>query len=260
MNNEALPENARPPEKPFQFSLRAMLIGVAVFAVAFGVLVEAVRLARREALRSQCSNNLKLIALALHNYHDTYGSFPPAYIPGPDGKPWHSWRMAIVPFIEANPYADYYMSFDEPWDGPNHRKLHSVVMCYHCPAEDAGVPATMTSYVAVVGPGTAWPGPEPTKLRDFRDGTSNSILVVEVANSGIHWMEPRDLTLEDLALAINPKSGKGISSRHVGGACVCLADGSVRFLPEDVTADVLRKMILINDGEEIPWDEISRDR
>ncbi len=251
----------QPPEKrPFQFSLRAMLIAVAVFAILLGVLVELARFGRREARRSLCSSHLKMIALALHSYHRSHGCLPFAHVCGPDGKPWHSWRVALLPYMEGDWLFDQYR-FDEPWDGPNNRKLHSIeVVLYRCPAEDADVPATMTNYVAVVGPGTGWPVPGQTKFRDFTDGLSNSILVVEIADSGIHWMEPRDLKVEELALAINPKSGKGISSNHVGGACVCPADGSVRFLPSDMAADTLQKMIIINDGERFSWAEISPDR
>jgi len=255
MSDAPLPETGQPPdEKPFQFSLRTMLIGVTVFALLLGILVSFVRWARQEAQRAHCSNNLKQIGLALHNYHDVYKCFPFAHVCGPDGKPWHSWRMAILPFIESNPYYDQYR-FDEPWDGPNNRKLHQVeISCYRCPTEDAGVPATTTSYLAVVGPGTAWPVPGQTRIRDFLDGTSNSILIVEVVDSGIHWVEPRDLELQDLQLGINPKSGRGVSSRHIGGACVLLADASVRFVPSDAAPAILRTLATIADGKPDPRD------
>jgi prepilin-type processing-associated H-X9-DG protein len=52
------------------------------------------------------------------------------------------------------------------------------------------------------------------------------------ANSGIHWMEPRDLHVLQMAPTINAKSGQGLSSAHNGGAHVLLADGAVRFLSE----------------------------
>ena len=75
--------------------------------------------------RSECRNHLKQIGLALHNYHDTYGSLPPAITRGPDGKPWHSWRILILPWLEQQDIYDRYR-FDEPWDGPNNRKLHAA--------------------------------------------------------------------------------------------------------------------------------------
>src|SRR5260370_743998 len=55
---------------------------------------------REPARRSQCKNNLKQIGLALHNYHDVYGSFPPAYFVDASGKPMHSWRVLILPFLD----------------------------------------------------------------------------------------------------------------------------------------------------------------
>jgi prepilin-type processing-associated H-X9-DG protein len=109
----------------------------------------------------------------------------------------------------------------------------------------------MTNYVVVVGPETAWPGSEPTKLADFADGSSNTILVVEVKNSGIHWMEPRDLHVVQMAPGVNPKAGQGVSSNHPSGANVARADGSVGFLPEDTSADVLRAMLTIDGGEKV---------
>jgi prepilin-type processing-associated H-X9-DG protein len=74
-------------------------------------------------------------------------------------------------------------------------------------------------------------------------------MVVEVANSGIHWMEPRDLHVGQMTPRINSKSGQGISSRHPGGAHGLLADGSVRYIPELLTAEELRAWLTRNGGE-----------
>src|SRR5437016_5175694 len=76
------------------------------------------------AVGSTCSGHLSLLSVGLHNYHAGNGHFPPAYILGPDGKPWHSWRVLILPFIEQQRLYNEY-NFDEPWDGPNNRKLAS---------------------------------------------------------------------------------------------------------------------------------------
>lgn len=54
------------------------------------------------ARRAQCANNLKQIALALHAYHDRYGCLPPAVVRDPQGRPMHSWRVLLLPFIEYN--------------------------------------------------------------------------------------------------------------------------------------------------------------
>ena len=77
-------------------------------------------------------------------------------------------------------------------------------------------------------------------VRKVSDGNSTTLLVVEVANSGIHWMEPRDLHVLQMAPTINAKSGQGISSRHTGGALVLFGDGSSRYVRDNLSAADLR--------------------
>src|SRR5262249_36007642 len=154
------------------------------------------------ARRMECCNHLKQIGLALQNYHDTFGSLPPAYLADAQGKPIHSWRVLILPFLENTALYDRY-SFDEPWDGPNNSKLHNeLVHAYSCPSRPGRQPRGETSYVVVVGLETAWPGEKTVKMSDFKDGTSNIILVAEMANSGIHWMDPRDLDFGQMPMAV----------------------------------------------------------
>ena len=74
------------------------------------------------AQRAECSNNLRQIAIALTNYSSVHGCLPPAYIPDKNGKPKHSWRVLILPFVEQKALYKRY-NFDEPWNGPNNRKL-----------------------------------------------------------------------------------------------------------------------------------------
>src|SRR5690242_17032670 len=86
--------------------------------VPFALILPAVQQAREAARRSQCKNNLKQIGLALHNYHETYGGLPPAFVADDQGRPMHSWRVLILPFLgEQALYNEYNLS--EPWDGPN---------------------------------------------------------------------------------------------------------------------------------------------
>ena len=105
--------------------------------------------AREAARRSQCANNLKQIALAMHNYHDVFKSFPPAVITDKNGRPMHSWRVAILPFIEqAALYKNY--KFDEPWDGPNNRNLDNIAIpVFRCPSDPGHGPETAGAVVTV---------------------------------------------------------------------------------------------------------------
>lgn len=227
---------------------------IAGLCLVGALFLPAFRRAGPVARRSQCKNNLKQIALALHNYHDAFGCLPPAYIADASGKPLHSWRVLLLPYLDHKPLYDLYR-FDEPWDGPNNRKLaDKIVSVYNCPGEHrpaAHSTQTSTSYVAIIGPETLWRGDRSTKFDDIKDGTSNTLMIVEVVNSGIHWMEPRDLHVLQMAPTINAKSGQGISSPHTGGAYAMLVDGSVRFVNDQITAETIRGLLTVNGGETI---------
>jgi hypothetical protein len=200
--------------------------------------------------RTQCKHNLSVLAMAMHNYHDAYGSFPPAYIADGNGRPLHSWRVLLLPFLEhRNLYKLY--RFDEPSDGPHNSALAARMPPeFRCQA-DTG-PDTDASYFVVVGPKTVFPGATPVAIKDIPDGTSNTILLVEAVHTGIKWLEPRDLTYEQAIRGINPKAG-GISSHHPGGAQVALADGSRRFLPDEIPVEQLKLLLQRDDGQKVSF-------
>jgi hypothetical protein len=224
-----------------------------IIAVMVALLLPALDSDRGWARRSKCKNNLKNIGLALHNYHDKYGTFPPAYIADSQGRPMHSWRVLILPFLDQQELYDEYR-FDEPWDGPHNSKLSGrIIGVFNCPGshETKLTATTTTSYVAVVGQETAWPGERPVSFGDITDGASITLLVVEVKDSGIHWMEPRDLHTLQSAPLVNAQAGQGISSFHAGGAHVLCCDGAVRFLNSSMPASQLRALLTRNGGDDV---------
>ncbi|MBN2474137.1 MAG: DUF1559 domain-containing protein [Pirellulales bacterium] len=207
------------------------------------------------ARRAVCMNNLKQIGLAMLNYEQANGHFPPAYTADDRDRPMHSWRIEMLPYLD---HMDLYRAyrFDEPWDGPNNRRLAGQMPIeFVCPSRPDG-DAPTTSYVAVVGPGTAWPGGEGAALSDFRDGPENTILLVEVADADIHWMEPRDLTWQDIATGLHPKTGPGVDSYHPKGVNVLMADASVRHLPSGTPTSTLKALLTIDGGEEVDIDAV----
>ena len=219
---------------------------VVLFIICAGLLTPQIGAPREPGRRAACANHLRQIALALQNYHRNNGCFPPAYIADKSGRPMHSWRVLLLPYLDCN---DLYQAYDftEPWNGPKNRKLLSLIpRVYTCPT-DCPSDATQTSYAAVVGSNAAWAG-EKSRIvsADFPEGTRNTIMVVEVAESGISWTEPRDVSLDALGNAAGKPNLLIPSSHHVARVNVAMADGSVRCLKKDsCSMDVLTKILQI---------------
>jgi prepilin-type processing-associated H-X9-DG protein len=226
-----------------------MFVGMTVFAFLLGLLAWYLRY--REDLRQTqwCANGFKQSALAILTHEAAKSSLPAAYTVDAQGRRMRSWRVSILPWFC---YVSLYHE-DEPWDGPNNRILEgeSVSRCYRCPA-DHSEPRTATNIVAVVGPGTAWPGTTPGCSKDCSKGASQTALLVEVAHSGIHWMEPRDLELDNFDPTIDSRSGRGISSNHAGGANVAMADGSVRCLSRNTAPEIVKAMLMTGETKASP--------
>ena len=222
-------------------------LGVAaliVVLVAF-LLPPVTRGSRPAARRTQCKNNLKQIGLALHNYADHYGAFPPAYTVDAKGRPLHSWRTLLLPYLDQVPLYET-IDLSKPWDDPaNAEAFKTNIAAYRCPSSTA--PAGQTTYMAVVASEGAFRPAESRRISDFTDGTSNTLMVIEVdAEHAVHWMSPVDAD-ESLVLGFGPKS----KLLHTGGTHVLLADGAVRFLSQELSADIRRALITIAGNDQV---------
>ncbi|HEX6963403.1 MAG TPA: DUF1559 domain-containing protein, partial [Lacipirellula sp.] len=198
-------------------------LGIALFVVAaLLLLAPAVATARNSALRNKCILNIKQIMLALESYRSDNGAYPPAYIADAEGRPMHSWRVLILPYIDERELYEAY-NFDEPWDGPNNRKLWGrMPNIYECPevkaCRQAGCPpcadrpADVASYVAVVGEGTAWPGGRGRKTAELVDPSAETLVVLEYCGGTQPWTAPVDLSLRE-ALALF-ESGPVVGHLH----------------------------------------------
>ncbi len=187
--------------------------------------------------------------MAVANYHETYGCFPPAYVADRDGRPMHSWRVLILPFLDQKPLYDAY-NFAEPWDGPNNRKLADQIGQIYLRSGLDSSHGQATSFVAVVGPETSWPGARALTDKDIGDGRKTTLMVVEVPDGLFRWMEPRDLEFDRMSFRINDGTGRGLGSR-LGGVRVAFADGGVRTLGDDFDPVRLRAMLTANGGEKL---------
>jgi prepilin-type processing-associated H-X9-DG protein len=223
-----------------------VLVGLAI-VVAF--CLPAMRHAGPAARRMSSGNNLKQIALAMHNYHDIHGKFPRAYHLTENGERTLSWRVAILPYIEQAELRQRYRA-DEPWDSEANLLVgEEPISVYRNPGDEGSKP-NQTSYMVITGPGTLFEEGKDFSFADCLDGSANTILAVEVINSGANWTQPIDLDIRNMILKING-GGFGISSPWKGGANVAFADGSVRFLPNDTLEESLRAMITRAGGEEV---------
>ncbi len=229
--------------KPFQFSVLKLLGFVGVICVVCGVLIPRIRAAREATRRQECKSKIKQIGFALYAYHVHYGCYPAPFSVDPSGKPLHSWRVAVEPWLMESTGFHRAFDFSLPWNNPKNLKASLPHGRYFsCPSAGNPAGSGFTNYVMVVG-----------NQRSARSGQKyssdnypNAIIVVEIANSDIHWTEPRDLNFDEMSFTINDKSKPSISSHHVHGAMVLHADGRVRFLDESTDPEELRRLLTEN--------------
>lgn len=226
-------------------------LGAAQAAIVVGLLVPAVQKVREAASRTHSMNNMKMLGLALHNYHSVYGRFPPAFVVDKTGKPLYSWRVLILPYIEQDAiYKKWKM--DEAWDSPNNKPLSDLaIQVLNDPAREA---SNKTPYRVFYGNGAMFdagkPGPQAngTRLQDVTDGTSNTFMVVD-AREEVPWAAPQELPFD-------PK--KPLPPLGAPGRALFLAlmgDGSVRAVDLGIAEETLKAYITRNGGEVIQPDQ-----
>lgn len=276
------------------FTLIELLVVIAIIAILIALLLPAVQQAREAARRSTCKNNLKQMGVAFHNYHDTHRTFPPGWIDGNQtvgdaseaaNKNGLGWGTMILPFMDQTPLYNqigtetngFTMNWHIGYTGSTSiPSAKTVIPVYNCPSDPmGGINIDKGSF------GKSNYGTErllmgvnkKLQIRDFRDGTTNTILVGEVTTQDetgstgscggaacnefmgklwigartASWGWERGLQAEDVYFigynapddfinggARDPADRFALSSPHVGGVHVMLGDGSVRFLSENI--------------------------
>lgn len=218
-------------------------------------------LPREAARHSQCRGHLKLLALAMHNYHDLYKVLP-SY---KSGDPAVSWRVNLLPFIDESALAKKYDT-TKAWDHSSNLTVgQTQINAYQCPSDwthddtdDAG--RYFTSYVVPVGKNAAFRDSRSLNFQQITDGMSQTIMVMEACGEGIVWTEPRDRIVKGFKPHVRTQQNRDqsdsvVSSFHERNSNVSMADGSLRSVSAEIDPDVLRHLLTADGGERIDDDE-----
>jgi prepilin-type processing-associated H-X9-DG protein len=180
---------------------------------------------------------MKQIALALSQYEAAYGSLPPVYTTDATGRPLHSWRALILPFLDQRALYDS-INFTKPWDDPeNDDARGSTVSIYRCP--EISEAENTTTYLAVVGTQGCFVPGKPRALGAIWTEDQSPMLLIEAGEEeAVPWMSPSDAD-EKLVVAFGSES----RLHHSGGTNVAFGDGSVQFMANSTPVAEREKMI-----------------
>ena len=222
--------------------------------------------------RTQSMSRLRQVAIAVLNYEAAQGSLPPAFTVDEDGNRLHSWRTLMLGLLGWAPLHRM-CDYEQPWDSPHNRKLSEVSLPILMDPRSEGRgdgPDRHTSYVAVIGEKTAWPGARGRRMEEITDGPEHTILLIEIHTTHIHWAEPRDLTLEE-ALDVLTSNDPQVAGAYRTAPYffyeyeyvpetrnVVFADGHAESIPHGVDRETWKQLLTIDDG--VPaedWDAVS---
>lgn len=224
------------------------------------------------AINAAAMNCLRNIAIAMHGFEIDHHGFPPAIVYGPDGKPWHSWRVYLLPYLSADHLYKRY-NFREPWDSPGNLRLLKEMPEIYGGRSREDDQAGYTNFAVPVGPDVAFrddpksrlaphDGPLPEGLGrrsgEF-DLPAATILVGCVPDDRkIPWTKPEDVLVGDKPAAIGAAQGFGmyeLSGRKF--APFAFADGHVGTIPGDTPVETLAKFLRVSGRQPGDADELA---
>ena len=194
--------------------------------------------------------SLRRVGLALMNFQSAWGRLPNAASKDPSGNRLLSWRVHVLEFLGPQEHALYkQFNLEEPWDGPTNRPLLDQIPDAFRSSEP-GVDPAKTLIQVVVGPNSVFEGDTGRGLNEILDGTSNTIMFVEVSpDRAVNWTEPTDFEFNPTA----PADGLGVEPGIFKAGFV---DGSVKTIDGTLDAEILAAMFSRNLGDFVPPDAV----
>ena len=185
-----------------------------------------------QAVAAASSSKLHEISLAMMCYAAEHGALPPAYVADKTGKPLLSWRVLLLPYV-GGAKLDFHM--DEPWDSPHNASLiPQMPQVFKSPASLAG-PGN-TTYLAVRGPKTLFPGKDGIKLDTLRN-PNETVMVLEASDAkAVVWTKPDDFQPDP------KRPADGLGGAAPGFFQAAMADGSVRAISAGIAPAALTEM------------------
>jgi hypothetical protein len=205
----------------------------------------------REAIDLTVRERLHAIGLAIHNWHDGHRTLPTQASYDANGRPLLSWRVHVLPHLGRDTRKLYeQFRLDEPWDSDHNRALIPKMPDVYAMPGSKTARQGRTCYLRPVGESTSCPGSQQIDLSHVRDGTSNTLFLVEVDDEhAVIWTKPEDLDFDPE----NP--AKGLGGHIEGTARSILCDGAPLLLKDLITdpnrAADLNALFTRNGGEAV---------
>ncbi|XZE55026.1 DUF1559 domain-containing protein [Planctomycetaceae bacterium SH139] len=231
--------------------LSVVLVFTLMVCAVFGaLLLPAIQAAREAARRTSDSNNMKQIALAMHNHDAAHAGLPLPAVLDSEGQEVLSWRIRLLPYIEQWAlYERVDLENPKPWNAPENAFLLEFRPITYASTRAELVPALANVFVIATNPGppesvqAAFTHGESVSFSDFEDGLSNTILAVMLTQAAVEWTKPSALTPEEAFAAIQ---------NEPLGVTVAMADGSVKFLSKTIDHATFMALCTRNGGERVP--------
>jgi hypothetical protein len=199
-----------------------------------------------------CRGNVRSILAALEDYEKENGTLPEACVVDSDGQPMHSWRVLLLGQLGHEDLLTRY-NMNEPWDGPNNRKLADEMPgVYRCLEHGH---RSKTHYKLLTGPQSLFDGFALPRSVNVTDEHSTTPLLVEDWKNPINWMKPDDISIKEAAQQFSnfeehgsAHQSHGIFMDRYSGSHFGMYDGYVQKLGGNSNRNDWERLFRVRDG------------